>query len=115
MTYPVLNVTLLRGQLQVQTLSGKILGPNQPIVVHSVGKERIYLERVPFSWYDLLTSRMVVMGGASMLMVFIMQLLLRTIDLEDVKREFRGEPPQQGETINEAPAGSRSRKAKKGE
>ncbi len=61
-------------------------------VVAAVGPEVLYAERVPFSWYGLASSPMVLMGGVTIVMMGLMQLMLAGVDLEDIKRELRSEP-----------------------
>lgn len=91
--FPVVALQLEDGRVSAAVADTPLLSASPGVfVVNALGQEVLYAERVPFSWYGLATSPIVLMGAATLCMMGLMQLLLAGVDLDDIKREMRGDP-----------------------
>jgi hypothetical protein len=101
--YPVVKVSMPQqpnGPIVLLELLGNkkklipVSGMQHTFVINATARESLYLERIPFSWSSFASNPMVMLGLVTIGMMAAMQLLMNGIDLEDIKREMRGEKPK---------------------
>lgn len=70
-----------------------------------LGRPLLFEERPVFSVWGLISSPMVLMGGVTVGMMLVIQLLLKSMgSVEEIRRTLRGEPEEEEEEEKEAKA-----------
>ena len=115
--YPRIQLVAARSQLAraILVVNQTEVAPRGGIYfVRALRPVAFYEVAVPFSWYAMLTSPMMLMGIVTMVMMGIMQLLIASLgDIEEVRRELRGDNDNDDEDGKEIPRKALPEKKKK--
>ncbi len=97
--FPSVQMEVLEGKRVELNVRGELLqrrDENGPFLLFALGRATHFEERPAFSLWGLVSSPMVVMGGVTVGMMLMIQLLLKSMGtVDDIRKELRGKKDEE--------------------